>query len=273
LISQQKPDGDLRGGSNMYTHALATMALCEAYSLSGDPMLQGPCQRAVDFLVKAQSQREGGWRYSPNPPSCDLSVTSWCLMALKSGQMAGIIIPQETVEKATGFLRQVSRDDGGYGYTRGSPGHSPPQPAVMTAAGIVCRQYLLSSSGQAGGTEDVRSPNMTRGTDIIVKNPPRPSVKNFYYWYYATYALLPVGGDAWKQWNPQVRDLLISLQEKNDSQLRGSWSPQGAYQLQASGRVGVTALALLTLEVYYRHLPLNRPELGEMAKDLSKTTR
>jgi hypothetical protein len=22
------------------------------------------------------------------------------------------------------------------------------------------------------------------------------------------------------------------------------------------------------LEVYYRHLPLNRPELGEMAKDL-----
>src|SRR5262249_39202346 len=89
LIGMQKPDGDLRGGSNMYTHALATMALCEAYSLSGDPMLKGPCQRAVDFLVKAQA-RDGGWRYTVAPANADLSVTSWCLMALRSGQMACI---------------------------------------------------------------------------------------------------------------------------------------------------------------------------------------
>jgi hypothetical protein len=272
LIAHQRPDGDLRGGSNMYTHALATMALCEAYSLSGDPLLKGPCQRAVDFLLKAQA-RDGGWRYTVAPASADLSVSSWCLMALKSGQMAGIIIPPEVLEKATGFLRHVSRDDGGYGYTKGSPGHSPPQPAVMTAAGLVCRQYLQSTTGHAGGTEDVRSPAMTRGVDIILKNPPKPNIKNFYYWYYATYAVLPIGGEAWKQWNPQVRDLIVSMQNKNDPKLKGSWDPQGAYQLTASGRVGVTSLALLTLEVYYRHLPLNRPELGEMAKDLSKTTK
>jgi hypothetical protein len=272
LISMQKPDGDLRGGSNMYTHALATMALCEAYSLSGDPMLKGPCQRAVDFLIKAQA-RDGGWRYTVAPANADLSVSSWCLMALKSGQMAGIIVPGEVLEKATGFLRHVAREDGGYGYVKGQAGHSPPQPAVMTAAGIVCRQYLHSSSGHAGGTEDVRAPNMTRGVDIIIKNPPKANVKNYYYWYYSMYALLPIGGEPWKQWNPQIRDLVVSLQNKNDPKLRGSWDPNGAYQLSASGRVGVTALALLTLEVYYRHLPLNRPEMGEMAKDLSKTTK
>ena len=28
LVKQQKADGDLRSGGNMYTHALATMALC-----------------------------------------------------------------------------------------------------------------------------------------------------------------------------------------------------------------------------------------------------
>ena len=272
LISRQRPDGDLRGGSSMYTHALATMALCEAYSLTGDPMLKGPCQRAIDFLVRAQA-KDGGWRYTIAPAQADLSVSSWCLMALKSGQMAGIIVQSEVMEKATGFLRHVSRDDGGYGYMKGQPGHSPPQPAVMTAAGIVCRQYLQSTSGHAGGTEDVRSPSMTRGVDIIIKNPPRPNNKNYYYWYYSMYALLPIGGEAWKQWNPQVRDLVVSLQNKTDSQLKGSWDPQGAHQLTQSGRVGVTALALLTLEVYYRHLPLNRPELGEMGKDLSKTTK
>ena len=33
LLAQQKPDGDLRGGSQvvgMYCHAMATLALCEA---------------------------------------------------------------------------------------------------------------------------------------------------------------------------------------------------------------------------------------------------
>jgi hypothetical protein len=269
LIDHQKADGDLRGGSNMYTHALATIALCEDLGMTADPMLKGPCQKAIDFLLRAQA-KDGGWRYGIAPPQADLSVSSWCLMALKSGQMAGITVPRETLDKATQFLQHVSRPDGGYGYMKGSPGHSPPQPAVMTAAGIVCRQYLVN---QSGSHEDSRGSEMMRGVDIITKNPPRPGVKNYYYWYYATYALLPVGGDAWKQWNPQVRDLIVSLQNKSDSNLKGSWDPQGAYQLTASGRVGVTALALLTLEVYYRHLPLNRPELGEMAKDLSKTVK
>lgn len=270
LMSQQRPDGDLRGGSNMYTHALATMALCEALGLTNDPMLKGPCQRAIDFLIRAQA-RDHGWRYTPAPPNSDLSVTSWCLMALKSGQMAGIHIPRETLEPATEFLRSCSRPDGGYGYTRGSPGHSPPTPAVMTSAGLVCRHYLVSSSGHASG-EDTRS-SLNRTVDIILKNPPKANVKNYYYWYYSMYALLPVGGEAWRQWNPQVRDLLVSLQDRQNPNFKGSWDPQGAYQLQAAGRVGVTALALLTLEVYYRHLPLNRPELGEMHKDLSKASR
>ncbi|MBL8797586.1 MAG: terpene cyclase/mutase family protein [Planctomycetia bacterium] len=269
LIAQQRPDGDLRGGSNMYTHALATMALCEALGLTNDPLLKAPCQRALDFLIRAQA-RDRGWRYTPAPPNSDLSVTSWCLMALKSGQMAGLQVPRETLEGAADFLRTCERPDGGYGYTRGSPGHSPPTPAVMTAAGLVCRNYLASSSGH---TDNDRTSDRQRAVVVILKNPPRSNIKNYYYWYYSMYALQPVGGDAWKQWNPQVRDLLVSLQEKDNASLKGSWDPQGSYQLQAAGRVGVTALALLTLEVYYRHLPLNRPELGEMHKDLSKATR
>lgn len=270
LIAQQKPNGEIQdNGGRMYTHALATIALCEALGMTADPSLKAPCQHAVDFLIKAQA-RDGGWRYDVAPRQGDMSVSSWCLMGLKSGQMAGLNVPRDTLDRATNFLKKMSRDDGGYNYMTGQPGHSPPTPAVMTAAGIVCRQYLQGSSGQAAGSEDIRSPNMTRGVDVILAHPPKANVHNFYYYYYATYALLPVGGEAWQNWNPQVRDLLVSWQDKGDKNqaLRGSWDPQGAYQLQAAGRVGVTSLALLTLEVYYRHLPLNRPELGEMAKDL-----
>jgi RNA polymerase sigma factor (sigma-70 family) len=267
LIQQQKPDGRLFGGDGMYTHALATIALCEDFGMTADPILKSPCQKAIDYIIFSQDPNGGGWRYGPKMPG-DLSVTSWALMALKSGQMAGLNIPHETLEKATQFLKSQARPDGGYNYAAGSPGHDAPQPAVMTAAGIVCRQYLANQSGLG---EDPRSPNMTRGVDIILKNPPVAKMQAYYYWYYGTYAMLQAGGDNWRQWNPQVRDAVVSLQNKGTSNptLKGSWDPpKEGTALSGGGRVGITALALLTLEVYYRHLPLNRPELGEMAKDL-----
>ncbi|MBY0522227.1 MAG: terpene cyclase/mutase family protein [Gemmataceae bacterium] len=259
LVKQQKADGDLRGGGDMYTHALATIVLCEAADASSDPLLREPAQKAIDFLIKAQ-HKGGGWRYGPGQAG-DLSVTSWCLMALKSGQMAGLHIPMATIDGGKQFLGRMSRPDGGYNYVVGSGGHSPPQPCVMTAAGIVCRQYLHQD-------RKVDSPEMTRGVDLILAHPPSDKIHNYYYYYYATYALLPVGGEAWKTWNPQVRDLMVSLQDQGDRNpaFKGSWDPQRSYQLTQAGRVGVTSLALLTLEVYYRHLPLNRPELGEIAK-------
>jgi len=285
LVRQQKADGSLMGTpTGGYTHALATIALCEALGMTADPLLKGPCQKAIDFIIRAQDKRGGGWRYSPGTVG-DLSVTSWTLMALKSGQMAGVSIPRATLENATKFLKSLEKPDGGYYYQGKEQGHTMPYPATMTAIGIVCRQYLQGQSAGVAG-EDVRSPSMLRGLDIVLKNPPTifegqkgirfPVVKrerytNYYYWYYATYATLTAGGDAWQEWNPRVRDMLVGLQNKGDGDaaLKGSWDPEGSQLLEVSGRTGVTALALLTLEVYYRHLPLNRPELGEMAKDLS----
>lgn len=271
LIKMQQPDGRLPGGDGMYTHAVATIALCEDLGMTADPKLKGPAQKAIDYILFSQDPNGGGWRYGPKQPG-DLSVTSWALMALKSGQMAGLNVPREALEKATKYLDRVNGADGRYGYTNpGGDGHSAPVPAVMTAAGTICRQYLQSSSGQVG--VDGRGPTIMKSADIILKHMPNPNVKNYYYWYYATYALLPIGGDAWKQWNPAVRDLLVNMQDKGTANpaLKGSWDPKDSGPIAGAGRVGCTALALLTLEVYYRHLPLNRPELGEMAKDLSKT--
>lgn len=266
LMDRQKADGDMRSGGNMYIHALATIALCEAHVASADPLLRPSCEKAVQFLIKAQDSRGGGWRYTPGQAG-DMSVTSWCLMGLKSAHMAGIGIPTNTLVKANQFLKQQSRADGGYNYLGNSPGHSPPTPAVMTAAGLVCRQFLLSE-------ESPSSPNMSRGAPILLNHLPNAHNRNFYYYYYATYALLPIGGEAWKTWNPKVRDLIVGWQDQGtqDPALKGSWDPRGAHQLERAGRVGVTALALLTLEVYYRHLSVTRPELGEMVKDLNSKT-
>src|SRR5262249_26650539 len=140
-------------------------------------------------------------------------------------------------------------------------------PAPMTAAGIVCRHYLQ-------GHVSTQSSARMDGIDIITARPPNAKQANFYYFYYSIYALFPVGGDTWKSWNPQGRDLVVRLQNKGekDPNLKGSWDPTHRTQIDAAGRIAVTSMALLTLEVYYRHLPLNQPDLGQMTKDdLSKT--
>ena len=70
LLAQQKPDGDLRGSSKavgMYCHAMATLALCEAYALSLDDRLHDPAERAVAFLVRSRARDGQAWRYAPGP--------------------------------------------------------------------------------------------------------------------------------------------------------------------------------------------------------------
>ena len=59
----------------------------------------------------------------------------------------------------------------------------------------------------------------------------------------------------WQRWNDALRAALLSRQVKQKGPLAGSWDTSdlwGGY----GGRVYTTALATLTLEVYYRFLPL-----------------
>jgi hypothetical protein len=60
-----------------------------------------------------------------------------------------------------------------------------------------------------------------------------------------------------------MRDLLIDLQDKSgDPARKGSWERDSGFIGSACGRLGTTCLALLTLEVYYRHLPLYKRDSG-----------
>ncbi len=113
LIGQQKPDGDLRGDSvvvGMYCHAMATLALCEGYALTGDARLRDPAARAVGFLVRSRARDGLAWRYSPGEPVGDTSILGWVVMGLKSAKEVGIPIPGEADVRrgALGWLKQVA---------------------------------------------------------------------------------------------------------------------------------------------------------------------
>lgn len=245
LLKQQKPDGDLRGNAGrhgMYCHGIAAMALCEAYGLTKDEKLQDPAKRSVQFIVDAQHEA-GGWRYQPKQAG-DLSVTGWQYMALHSARMAGLDVPDEALRKAERFLTSVSggAQNGLYGYS--GPENSNP---TMTATGMFMRQLDLTPP---------TDPRMQESAGLIKTHMLQPGRRNFYYEYYATLALYQHQGPIWEQWNENLKKAYLAIQETTGDG-RGSWDPKfdGAHA-RSGGRVMTTGLAVLSLEVYYRLLPL-----------------
>jgi hypothetical protein len=169
----------------------------------------------------------------------------WQLMALQSARAARLEVPDFTLELAGQFLDRVQSAGGSqYAYRVGE--QATP---TMTAEALLCRVYL-GWGRDTGGLAD--------GVEYLVnENPPSSQDWNIYYWYYATQVLHHYGGDPWRAWNTRMRDVLVFDQE-NYGTHAGSWPPRGAFG-DAGGRLYVTALAVCTLEVYYRHLPIFRP--------------
>jgi hypothetical protein len=240
IIQHQAADGTLGNG---YAHPICTVVLCEAYGLTADPNLKVPAQRAIKACVDWQVD-SGGFRYNPRSDD-DLSVTGWFVQALKSGQMAQLNVPVSTLNGINTYLDAMQSPDGGqYRYVAGQ---NPTQP--MTAVGLLCRQYMGWG---------VRAPGIQKGVEQLQKTPPG-AARNMYYYYYATQVIHNVGGPVWDEWNKKMRDSLVDSQDQGQNADRkdqkGSWTPDGDWAGQL-GRLGYTSLALLTLEVYYRHLPL-----------------
>jgi hypothetical protein len=88
-----------------------------------------------------------------------------------------------------------------------------------------------------------------------------------YYYYYATQVMHHLGGDNWKEWNKKMRDALVKEQDQGKNAAykhqEGSWSPEADPHGGIGGRLMITSLSILTLEVYYRHLPLYRRDVVE----------
>jgi hypothetical protein len=116
----------------------------------------------------------------------------------------------------------------------------------MTAEGMLCRLY-------SGTASDDRA--LTNAAEyLLLQSPPRMAESNMYYWYYGTQVMHHLGGSRWKRWNDRMRKILVDLQVQTGHQT-GSWTPRN-HPDTSGGRVYMTALAVCTLEVYYRHLPL-----------------
>jgi len=240
--------GDLRDGvaGTMYAHAIATLALCEAYAMTGDENLAGPAQAAIDFIVNAQHEK-GGWRYFPGEPG-DTTVTGWQVAALKSGLLANLKIPYEVWRKVSSFLDSVQLLRGAaYGY------QGPSQSTLATTAiGLYGRMML-------GWPRDYRP--LAKGMARVAAQ--KPSQTHMYFNYYATMILHYYGGKGWDRWNARMREYLVKNQATVGHET-GSWYFEEPHS-HRGGRLYTTTLAIMTLEVYYRYMPLYQDAMIERA--------
>jgi hypothetical protein len=251
---QNAKTGNFGGG--MYAHGLAALALCEAYGLSSDPKLRSPAQKAINFIVFAQHPSNGGWRYAPGQEG-DLSVTGWQVMALRCAQMSGLDVPKQTTQSAVDFLNSVmSPSDKGYGYL--GVGSTP----TMTAVGLLCRQKF-----QEWGPQKLEISEGVKNHIRVAQPNPKSLQKNVYFYFYATQVMRNFGGQHWEEWNQGMREGLLRSQDTNESSPNfGSWSSAGDPHGGAGGRLMITSLNLLTLEVYYRYPPDARAQATNSEK-------
>jgi hypothetical protein len=263
LLGVQKKVGSLKGdfydfdregdAASFYAHGQATIALCEAYALTRDERLLQPILDALAFIYEAQHPVTGGWKYRRHSEG-DLSVFGWQIMALQSARMAGLDVPAAVLDKAARFLDLVQEQDGSrYRYEVHVTKSATP---AMTAEGLFCRQYLGWPRNH---------PAMHAGVMYLLEPENLPQWnsgrRSIYHWYYAAQVLHNLQGPEWEEWNSAMREELVKSQVKGGGKTGGSWNPAqppGAMDENSDkgGRLYVTCLALLTLEVYYRHLPL-----------------
>ncbi|HEX6963209.1 MAG TPA: hypothetical protein VF175_15185, partial [Lacipirellula sp.] len=251
MVQMTPQGGSLYDSGQMYSHGIAAMALCEAYAMTEDPKLRGPAQAAIAFTCNAQDPKGGGWRYKPRQPG-DTSVMGWQIGALKSGYLAGLDVPPLVPARAGYFLDSVQLDAGEtYAYEIKEMKYRP----ATTAIGLLCRMYL-------GAEAD--NPILKRGVERLAEH--GPSKKDAYFNYYATQVVFQYTsgkGKVWDKWNKSMRDMLTGARETK-GHAEGSWTPQdGDHGKVKGGRLYATALNCMTLEVYYRLLPIYQTKAFE----------
>jgi hypothetical protein len=288
LCDLQKPDGSFSAQRPfLYNEALCAMALSEAYWMSGARTWRANAQRVVDFLVAAQKRDPSGagfwgWRYAPREDrtvtdlegdaealaalhESDLSVTTWAVMALKSAQLAGLAVPDESLDGALAFVRWVSSNDGRAGYLTpdgaglaisGVDDHFVYHPAAMSALAMCSRTFLA---------HDADDPFLGGAAAQLVRDPPARGEHelsiDYYYWYYGSLALYQFDGPEspkhsdkfWGPWQKELVRTLVELQAREKGRCsHGAWLTPDRWS-HTGGPLYATALNVLTLEVYYRY--------------------
>jgi HEAT repeat protein len=258
LRSVQDSDGCFGQRRNqhwMYNHALATIAVTEAYGQSQSHFLRDPASRGIQFVQRAQNPYLA-WRYSfPPDGDNDTSATGWAVRALAAGKRAGLDVDASSLRGALAWIDKMTEPEfgrTGYQQRGGPPARTnevltkfPAEKSESLTAEALC---IRLDCGQ-----DPKSWSGLRlSADLVAQKPPVWSADgsiDFYYWFHGTDAMRRLGGAAWESWRNSLVAALVPHQERSSAGCaRGSWSPEDPWGPEG-GRIYSTSMSVLTLEM------------------------
>ena len=260
LRTQQSESGLIGEAAShdfIYSHAIATLALTEAYYFSKSPLLKPTAQKAIHYIQRARNPY-GAWHYDVPPiGDNDTSITGWMVFALTSAKDAGLKVDEAALEGSLAWIDEVTDPASGrVGYdafgslssrTNVNAYFPRERGEAMTAVGLLSRIFL----GQTPKQDDI----LKKHADLLLRTLPEWDSEghstDMYYWYYGTYAMFQLGGSHWRAWERALKPAILENQ-RTDGDEKGSWDPVGPWGY-VGGRIYSTALLTLSIEVYYRY--------------------
>jgi len=232
LMLCQDTDG-LIGGTKAWPteHAMATLALSEAYWLTRNPRYRNPAQLALTYLARNHLAR-GGW----GDTEAGILPSIWATMALKSGKFAGLEVDPDAFESMR-LLLDARR-----------AGLTPAEQAGALMARVQLGEDPRSSNLIRDYARTLRAhrPEWKPATDATAADA-RPI--DIDLWYWGTLALWQTGGQDWRDWNEAMKTAIATTQlPKTAGPAAGTWPIGGP-----TPKVSDQAKLAMCLEVYYRY--------------------
>ena len=253
IVNIQRKEGDDGAGSKkgwfgarMYTQGICTMAMAEAYGMTGRKDCKKAAEMGLAYILRKQPPH-GAFGYTG--PGNDVSVTGFQVQAIKACLNVGIDVPKAAVERTGRFLKTCMCKN----YS--TPYRINPAAAVqagsgkvsMTAAALTGRLFMghKRSAPDCVGQADF----LTAGDRHLAQ---AKQTTGYYPIYYLSLSMFNMGGKYWRSWNNAFNGPMREAQVTAGPE-KGSWSGGGS-----GGRVFATSMACLSLEVYFRYQRVRR---------------
>ncbi|MEM7396119.1 MAG: hypothetical protein AAF492_27610, partial [Verrucomicrobiota bacterium] len=225
LRSRQLPGGNYGDiyRTGLYNHAIATLALLEAYRMQPDDELKKSLDRAIHFTLNRKNGT-AGWDYvAPRSPSNDSGGSFWPLMVLEQARHLG--------------WRQVA-DARDRGYLELKQIIDASEPAGMLQTITAMSVWCFSDTGEdTSGFED----RFFANCETIIRGDDRSL--DFYRSYFLAQGLASIQ-------QPDSRSLITRLQtdilKRQDA--AGSWGVKDHWS-SVGGKIYTTTMATMTLMV------------------------
>lgn len=214
-------------------HALATFALSEGYSARRLPHLKEPTELGIRWL-QSQRVKGSGWRRSgATEGECDLSMTTYSLLALLSARDFGLAHDPIAIFEAHEWLKSRAVSD------------APLENAMV----LLCRLLL---------DDEPTDPALRLLADAVhaevqAKWADRNAVDPEFA-YFACYAMVQMGGTDWNRMEVRCLESMVKAQVTGAGDEMGSFPGFARAPSEPSGgRVETTAYFTLCVQAYYHY--------------------